>query len=264
MVTVEYKGRSGNRMFQYVIARIVAESNGMKLGTEWPEDGFIEVTKPEKGIEIKGIPIVIESLKYEDIHNIGYCRVHLNGYFQDANLFNPFRERIRGFFNLNEIEKNTEDVVMHVRLADYWCDRVRSVINPTWYVKIIKSIKYRNLYIVCERNETSRKYLREFDRFNPIYIHNTPREDFDFIRSFDKIICSNSSFCWWAAFLGYPKEVYTFGPRWMYSSGPKLSNLEGAHEVSGTFIRDRQLESLNWDDYWRKDPRTYCCIRKRR
>jgi hypothetical protein len=205
--------------------------------------------------------IRVEALSSVYNHDLGKHRIHLNGYFQDAKNYNFCRDEIKGFFKLPKVEQNTKDLVIHLRLTDYWCDRVRSVINPTWYKKVLKFIDYRQLYIVVEPHVSSKKYLKIFEPYAPIYVSESPKSDFEFIRSFDKIVCSNSSFCWWAAFLGDPKQVITFGPKWMYNPGPKLSHMIGATMIEGTFIRDRQLESLNWDDYWKKDPRTYCCIK---
>ena len=261
-VTVKYEGRTGNRLFQYVIARLVASHSGLKLGTEWPENDFIEVTKPRDGIICESQQSIVTDIKSTGDHNLGIGRWHLQGYFQDAELYNNHREEIKGFFKLPEFIKNTEDMVVHLRLADYWCDRVKSVINPLSVIKAIKSIPHRQLFIVVEAHPSNKKYLRAFESLCPQYVSDTPKEDFHFIRSFDKIICANSSFSWWAAFLSDARKIVTFDP-WYANQGPRLSNMIGATVMPGGFIRDRQLEALNWDDYWKKDPRTYCCVREK-
>ena len=262
MVSVKYEGRTGNRLFQYVIARLVASHSGLELDTEWPEQDFIETTTPKEGEFILKQQTIVNAISPVPRLDLGKNRYHLEGYFQDAKLYNPNREEIRGFFKLPEVKKNTEDLVVHLRLADYWCDRVRSVINPLAIIKAIKSIPHRQLFIVVQDHPSNKKYLRAFESYCPQFISRSPKEDFHYIRSFDKIICANSSFSWWAAFLSEAKTIVTFDP-WYANSGPKLSNMIGATVMKGRFIRDRQLEALDWDDYWKKDPGTYCCVRSK-
>ena len=262
MVTVKYEGRTGNRLFQYVIARLVSSHSGLKIGTEWPEPDFIETTTPKEGVEVYGKQTIVNTIASFDKHDMGYGRWHLEGYFQDAALYNQHREEIKSFFRLPEFIKNTEDLVVHLRLCDYWCDRIKSVINPLAIIKAIKSIPHRQLFIVVQDHPSNKKYLRAFEGYCPQYISDSPKEDFHFIRSFDKIICANSSFSWWAAFLSDARKIVTFDP-WWGNPGPKLSNMIGATVMRGGFIRDRQLEALDWDDYWKKDPRTYCCVREK-
>jgi hypothetical protein len=261
-VTVKFEGRTGNRLFQYVIARLVASHSFLELGTEWEENNFIDVTKPSPGVISGKQQTIVNGISPGPRLDLGIGRYHLEGYFQDAELYNQHREEIKGFFRLPEFIKNTEDLVVHLRLADYWCDRVKSVINPLAIIKAIKSIPHRQLFIVVQDHPTNKKYLRAFESYCPQFISDSPKEDFHFIRSFDKIICANSSFSWWAAFLSEARKIVTFDP-WYANPGPKLSNMIGTTVMKGGFIRDKQLEALNWDDYWKKDPRTYCCVRSK-
>jgi hypothetical protein len=187
MVTVKYEGRTGNRMFQYVAARLVASHSGLELGTEWPEQDFIETTKEKPGYICEGKESIVTDIKSTGDHNIGIGRYHLQGYFQDAELYNRHRDEIKSFFKLPKIEKNTEDLVVHLRLADYWCTRVKSVINPLAIIRAIKFIPHRQLFIVVQDHPSNKKYLRAFESYCPQFISCSPKEDFHYIRSFDKI-----------------------------------------------------------------------------
>jgi hypothetical protein len=110
--------------------------------------------------------------------------------------------------------------VIHLRLGDYWSADVASVIHPTWHRACLSKLGYRpqrhKLYIVCENPND--EFVRHYAQFRPEFVSGTPESDFAFIASCGNIICSNSSFCWWAAFLGNPKRVMTFGPLWMRRS----------------------------------------------
>jgi hypothetical protein len=259
-VDVDFFGRTGNNLFQYTLARLIAEKSNLKLTTPWCAPDFIETTPHKDGDIVMGDMIRITDVSSNPLsHDYGQNHVHLHGYFQDATLYNDYREDIKKFFVLKKLEKNTEDICMHLRLTDYWWDRNKSVIHPLWYHGILRGEKYRKLYIVVEPHCTNDVYLRYFKQFDPVIISGSKKDDFDFIRSFDRIVCSNSTFAWWAAFLSDASKIWTFKP-WMnkkcVSVWPKLPNMEGATMVDGSFIGHLQLERIDWTDYW-KQPNSF-------
>jgi hypothetical protein len=75
------------------------------------------------------------------------------------------------------------------------------------------------------KNQKSKKksYLKYFDKYNPTIVSHDEYSDFEFIRSFDKIISSNSTFSWWAAFLSDASEIYL--PPYWESKNSKLSTI---------------------------------------
>ena len=64
-----------------------------------------------------------------------------------------------------------------------------------------------------------------FQKFNPIWINNKDSiDDFNFIRKFDKILITASTFGWWAALLSDASEIYSYAP-WKLSKGNSNKNL---------------------------------------
>ena len=252
MVKVDLYGRAGNQMFQFSYARLVALKNHLNLVTEWPAGGLVEATTPAEGRGVIGV--------YRDIHdgeelpeNIDYP-VYLHGYFQDVNVFNIYKKEIKSFWKPEPIKAiNHDDIVIHLRLTDYWSQRVNSVIRPDWYQMILSKERYNKLYIVVEPHCTNEKYLSNFKHYSPTIVSGTPKSDFNFLRSFDRIVCSNSTFAWWAAYLSEASKIYTF-KRWM--KGLNLAHMDGATVIDGAYWRDRSLERLDWDNYWEK-PESY-------
>jgi hypothetical protein len=78
-----------------------------------------------------------------------------------------------------------------------------------------------------------------------------PKKDFDIIRSCDRVICGNSSFSWWAAFLGKPKACFTFKP-WMRFSPLNLASMVGATPVDGQFAVNKKMQEKNMKGAWQK------------
>lgn len=249
-VMVDYFGRLGNNMFQYAAGRLMSELEGVDLGSQWLHHEVIDVSPEIKWryIESGSEVVVDDSSNWEDIHG-KYSKIRMHGYFQSVGLWNNHGDRVSGFWDLEPVIKNTQDIVIHLRLADYFSERVQSVINPNWYHSILREESFRKLYIVVAPHVTNKKYLESFRVYNPVIVSDTPKHDFNFIRSFDRIICANSSFSWWAAYLSDASKVYTF-MRWM--KGLNLAYMTGAIVLDGGFYRDRKYEALDWDNYWEK------------
>ena len=260
MVTVDFTGRTGNHLFQYTMARIIAEDNGLALNSVFPDNDFLlpteyRTSKIEPRTTGNNIDRVFDNdTRLPDV-KVKFPRVHLHGFFQKAWFYNKHRDRIRGFWDAPRIkEKNTKDLVVHFRLADYNDSKFKCVISPLWYFDIIKKEQFEKLYIVVETHKTNERYLSYFKNFNPIIVSKSAAEDFHFIRSFDRIVCSNSTFAWWAAFLSDATKIYTL-KEWMglhIKSAPDLSGMDGAIQKSGSFYRNRQLEEFDWRGYWKK------------
>lgn len=256
VVSVNYFGRYGNNLFQYVAARLFAERNGYNMIT-CPPEGFLSIKEPcECGIDPRLLETYNEVV-VNDVSNLpGYYQntnLKFHGYFQDSKQYNPYRAQIKEMFDLKPIQKNTEDIVVHLRLTDYFWSRNKWVISPLWYIQLIKKEKYRNCYIVVEPHVTNKEYLKYFNNIKGVKIvtGNSAAEDFEFIRSFDRIICSNSTFCWWAAFLSDASKIYTFKP-WVRDPKVNLSDIPNGKAVPGEFFRIKKFENLDWTDYWKK------------
>ena len=73
------------------------------------------------------------------------------------------------------------------------------------------------------KNDAERNYLRLFEEFHPIFQHGTELEDFATLRSANRVIVTNSTFSWFAAYLGNAQQ------RW-------IPDLGGLKEISDTDI----------------------------
>jgi hypothetical protein len=75
-----------------------------------------------------------------------------------------------------------------------------------YYCDILSTISYDRVYVLGTGIDNL--VIDTFKKYNPIYINNGEIEDFKFIKSCKKIIMSNSTFCWWAAWLSDATEIY--------------------------------------------------------
>lgn len=224
-VTIDYNGNIGNCFFQYVFARMLAEKNEMYLRTPFPYQKLVQSTSHRNG-RIFSNPIVVHEEPYfsESLFSTNFNHSKeiflsfykllneplepanhvLRGYFEYSEIYNANFELIRSFFDLDRVNVNYKDIVINIRLGDF--GKHGRVVRPEWYLNILENESFEKLFIVgCDPSED---YLIPFLKYNPVVLPSDPFNDFHTIRSFDRVICSNSTFCWWAAFLGEASRIY--------------------------------------------------------
>ncbi len=148
--------------------------------------------------------------------------VALNGYFQSLKYFKEYKNQFISLLNLPNIStkiSESNNVAVHIRRGDY--------------------LKYPNLHYVCKTNyfkEQLSKFegcqqnvftdsvdyvLNEFSDCNfNIIKSNSELEDLTLMSKHENIICSNSSFSWWASLLGTPKNKIIVPDKWFHNFQP--------------------------------------------
>ena len=216
------KGRTGNNLYQYFVTRILADIYKLNSSNEFrsPVLHFTDHTRYDTIINRETLVVTDDNI-YDVIENHDKYRNRnflLEGFFQDSGFFNDNYHNILSYLKLDNIKKNCDDIVMHIRLNDFNREGSKScVIDPSWYLEILQMESFRKLYIVIDtwgrkkyrKEESEKNYINYFNKYVPIIISNREMEDFHYIRKFDKIICSNSTFSWWAAFLSDASRIYT-------------------------------------------------------
>ena len=164
-------------------------------------------------------------------HPIFKNNINLSGYFQTSEWMVHHRELLitllsknQGFYLTPTVTVRdilyapslidvSASLVVHIRLGDFNGDGTNSfIIDPAAYLRILRGIRLEEpavpILIVCAKPRCSAEenYLRLFEEFHPRFQHGTDIEDFAVLRSAERIICSNSTFAWFAAFLGTAKR----------------------------------------------------------
>jgi hypothetical protein len=250
--------RVGNVLFQYACARLFAESQGLKFLTPWsPPNGkdVVRIVGPDGAGEAVDGPLVrITDDQWvvgrhpgvpfrilgpdEDLLTGAWPRARyvLEGFFQRSAWYLSRRAEIERFM-IPEPKKdlNTRDIVVNLRIgADF--RRINWTIHPQWYLDILARERFERLHIVAD--EKDERYLAHFAAYDPIVVSSGPKGDWEHLRSFDRIVSSNSSFAWWACFFSKASRIYTF-KRWnsnpMVHVGPFPEN---GIEIDGPFLHE--------------------------
>ena len=158
------------------------------------------------------------------ISNKSLRNLRLRGYFQKYSCLQPYKKQIREEWLKIAPElllpKKENSIVVHVRTQYPPC----YYIPFEYYRKALERSSYDQVYICTD--DPASPFLEQFKRYNPIIVSTRNLEetlqkgvswpdisqlnmdDFLFMLSFDKIICSFSTYSWWAAFLSEAKEIY--------------------------------------------------------
>ena len=238
--------RLGNNLFQYALGRIIAEHHGLALicrqipyaygpiyrsGTSanaGPVATLDSLTDyfPNAPLYVRGRVVAAPVERYVMKRGSDWKgqtldlaailgdptprQIRLFGYFQRYEYFAPHRDRVRQWFRPRPVQTpwriDPADIVVNVRRgADFAMENW--TLSLSYYENILDSLRDRGRVYLCGVgiDESVRQRLRKFD---PIYYDATPIEHFTFIMRFSRIVLSNSTFAWWAAFLSDAVEVY--------------------------------------------------------
>ena len=171
--------------------------------------------------------------KYQKKHFI------IKGYFEDNNIFMKHINKIRNWFPLQK-KTNINDLVLHFRGGDrlFYKNEFAYKPSPESFISAINKFEFDKLYIVTDMPfwnyitakelekqifhvkvkkqlsipiESSVNYFNSIvnalEKFDPILYKKNISDEFNFIRSFDKILFQHSTTAWWAARLSNASKV---------------------------------------------------------
>lgn len=223
MVEVIYDGGLGNNLFQYCFGRLLAEKLGYKL-TAKPLPGFSRTYDAVDGRDYGGHNVLTLQGQKPDLTfaTDGDVRRHLllTGYFQRWEYYEPHATLIREWLAVDDqidADIDSGDVVLSIRRGRDYIPRYGLPLS--YYENALASMQYNRVFICTNEphdpfiQHLQRKYRAvvragsfQGGRILPSYWSGA-LDNLTFIRKFNKIVISNSSFAWWAAFLSDAQEI---------------------------------------------------------
>lgn len=211
---------------------------------------------------LDGQIVIVNDENYDKAFQVAQlpsCCILVSGYFEDFRFFVSNREIIKSWFKPTE-KKNTDDLIFHFRTGDrlFLKDEFNYKITADRYKAAIEMFEFRKLHIVSDlpelrhyapgdllqlkfhnnvdpsksiEVEKSSDYLNKIvdmlEEYKPIFEPSSIAEDFNKIRSFDKIMLEHGTMSWWAAFLSNANYVgvrHNWRP-WKGTNNKNLSNI---------------------------------------
>ena len=208
-VYVKYRGRMGNRMFQYAFGRLLAEHYGMSLHAS-PIQGFPGTSQAVEGRTLNRLGAQKLTGHSPDLSKIDPDRaIVLDGFFQDITLYEGAWPRIKAWFDPPDrgfLTLDPDHLVVSVRRGDF-VESGRSLSADAYDMAIwAATAGWRRLAIVTDdpSDPFHDHFRRSYSRSVTIY---SGLDDFEMLANATQLVLSHSTFAWWAAMLGSPSEV---------------------------------------------------------
>jgi hypothetical protein len=257
-------------MFQYVFARLHAMHNEINIITHGPIELQTSPVEQYNEPAKRGTITITDEIYYNHrlINGSSIIRLDPNydyifsGYFQDAELYNLYCNEIRNFFVLDYPEPVEDTPLVLIRLGDFIHSGVNSeIIHYQWYADIFNvlnkpkrfSISNNGLHRSPSCKDKEEKYLSHLLTKDDTILSSgvDPIAEFLDVMTHKIIVCSNSTWAWWAAFLSRAEKIYTFedfgsfGTQTIKSHGIHVNKLCNIRDVSitskGNFINILEL-----------------------
>ncbi len=153
----------------------------------------------------------------------------LYGYFQDADVLLPIREKLQAAFSLPEATQNDlfrsfsapgeMSAAVSIRLGKDIVQSGWQLCTPEYYRAGIEAIRrrrdVRTLYIFSDRPEQvqEEKWFDDLDLELVYTVGRSPSEQMEVMRRCRGFVISNSTFAWWGAFLGAGDDGVIIAPK---------------------------------------------------
>ena len=244
MVTTRFIGRLGNSMFQ--VAAVM--SYAKKYGYEWAVPGDARESAihrvypdlPKTGHHFNGFPkngYGAEHYEYYEWPAWG-DNILLQGFFQSEKFFENVKDRVKKIFELPHVPEVEDMVSIHVRRGDF-VTHAKSFppITSEWLESAVDKIYER---VGCPLRfmvfSDDIQWCRENIRLLGVEFFTDPNErtSLAFMASCKHHIICNSTFSWWAAYLGHNPDRIVVCPNSRDWYGPENSVV--------TFAKSQGLE----------------------
>jgi hypothetical protein len=226
-VYVKLAGGLGNQLFQIANGYAYSKKHNRVLlldDTEWAASQG-KSPKNYQNTIFKNFKYVSEKItkdSYIEFHEpeFNYNEIPkfdkdicLIGYFQSLKYFETYKDDFISQLELPECNLFKDSVAVHIRRGDYLQHaHIHYVCDTEYFSKNIKEFSEKNINVFTDSLELVQS---EFNDHN-FRIIQTESELMDLMAmaNHTDIICSNSSFSWWASLLGVKKNKIIVPTRW--------------------------------------------------
>ena len=208
MIEVEYLGRLGNNLFQYCFGRIAALQLHWALKVS-PLAGFPRTRELISG---NSYDSPIDEVTDDNCDRSALMdgrprRIRLKGFFQRHEFYRPYRAEICDWLTLESpapAKAPDDAIVVNVRRTDY-IDQ-RWALPYSYYRDAIRQSGASHVIIVTD--DPLDPFFWMFREFSPQFMCADGLSALAFLVSARRLVMSQSSFSWWASFLGNMDEVF--------------------------------------------------------
>jgi len=155
------------------------------------------------------IPIREQSFNYNELPEIA-GDVSLNGYFQSLKYFDECKDEFLEMLNFPEVGwlhyLKSKNVAFHIRRGDYLLHKqIHHVCDTKFFEDRFHQFEGYQINVFTD---SPSHVLKEFDSFDfKLMQTSSELSDISLMSKHSNIVCSNSTFSWWAAMMGNMEQV---------------------------------------------------------
>jgi hypothetical protein len=217
-------GGLGNQLFQYSFGKFLEKEHDCTVSyninwfSEQSKRKFVldKVLKINNEIIDKKDNFVDRILNYkiEKFYkalikkNFLFLPKNLIGYWQDLYFAKYLKKNnfLEGFLESSKSKKKEKYYILHFRGGDFYNSKDHIVLNLEYYKKSIDFFRGEKIYCLSDDNNKLELLVNELN-LEKVFVPNLSELDaFKLIYNSDGGVASNSTFCWWAAYMSNNKN----------------------------------------------------------
>lgn len=272
MVSVHYRQRAGNNLFQYVAGHLLSNKQDLYLSSRPSHNGidfgnFFNIPSAIGKIKLQGDPFTINIKNYLTVYNETKVLTNpliLNDWFQMKEIFWDREQDVKSLFQLTYEYVNPKEVFVICRIGDLL--NRREMTPKEFYLESLDKINPNGGYITSDSLDhpfvldIAKKFnLKIFKTSNPLDIINKAK-------NFNNLVVGEGTFCWWAAYFCKGENIFLNGRSLL----PGI-NISGLTQKSVHKDPRRHWKYINWDydlnyvdtESWKNDIKNQMTLKNR-
>jgi hypothetical protein len=206
MVSINYNGRTGNNLFQYVAAYIFAKKFNLKISSYIVDNNF-NLPSLENGI-IGDTKIDVDDSNFMDLlesNSLELAHYSFVGYYQIKEFIIKYRNEIKSLFKLDYDNQDSNEVFVAYRIGDL--EGLRQMLPIEYYQEALSKLNLKKGYITSDSPDHP-NVINLMREFNLEIYDASPLDTINFAKNFNNLVLSEGSFSWWMGFLSKAENIY--------------------------------------------------------